>query len=72
VLDEFVMGGGLLSYGPDPLDVFRRAASYVDRILRGENPGDLPVQLPVKYEMGATHVFNASCCAAVSSQARPL
>jgi putative ABC transport system substrate-binding protein len=41
----------LLSYAPDPVDLFRRAAAYVDRILRGEKPGDLPVQLPTKYEM---------------------
>jgi putative ABC transport system substrate-binding protein len=47
----FVRDGGLLSYGPDLGDTFRRAASYVDRILRGEKPGDLPVQLPTKYEM---------------------
>jgi putative tryptophan/tyrosine transport system substrate-binding protein len=43
--------GGLLSYGTDQVDLSRRAASYVDRILRGEKPGDLPVQFPVKYEM---------------------
>jgi putative ABC transport system substrate-binding protein len=43
--------GGLLSYGPDQVDIFRRAASYVDRLLRGAKPGDLPVQFPVKYEM---------------------
>jgi putative ABC transport system substrate-binding protein len=43
--------GGLLSYGPNQADIFRRTATYVDRILRGEKPGDLPVQFPVKYEM---------------------
>ena len=48
---EFARDGGLLSYGPNQLDNFRRTASYVDRILRGEKPGDLPVQLPTKFEM---------------------
>jgi putative ABC transport system substrate-binding protein len=43
--------GGLLSYGVDGVDLFRRAASYVDRILRGEKPGDLPVQFPTRFEM---------------------
>jgi putative ABC transport system substrate-binding protein len=47
----FVRDGGLLSYGPDLVDNFRRAATYVDRILHGEKPGDLPVQLPTKFEM---------------------
>jgi putative ABC transport system substrate-binding protein len=47
----FVRDGGLLSYGPDEVDNFRRVASYVDRLLRGEKPGDLPVQLPTKFEM---------------------
>jgi putative ABC transport system substrate-binding protein len=48
---HFARDGGLLSYGNDRMDTFRRAATYVDRILRGAKPGDLPVQLPVKYEM---------------------
>ena len=47
----FATGGGLISYGPDLVDQFRRAASYVDRILRGEKPGDLPVQQPTKFEL---------------------
>jgi putative tryptophan/tyrosine transport system substrate-binding protein len=47
----YVNGGGLMSYGPDQNDQFRRAATYVDRILRGEKPADLPVQAPVKYEL---------------------
>ena len=47
----FTVDGGLLSYGPDPVDIWRRAASYVDRILRGTKPGDLPVQFPAKFEM---------------------
>jgi putative ABC transport system substrate-binding protein len=47
----FVRDGGLLSYGVDRVDIFRRAATYVDRILRGAKPGDLPVQFPTKFEM---------------------
>ena len=47
----FVTAGGLISYGPDSIDPYRRAASYVDRILKGEKPADLPVQNPTKYEL---------------------
>jgi putative ABC transport system substrate-binding protein len=50
-LSEFVRDGGLLSYRPDLVDTWRRAASYVDRILRGAKAGDLPVQFPAKFEM---------------------
>jgi putative ABC transport system substrate-binding protein len=47
----FVEAGGLVSYGPNFIDNYRRAASYVDRILKGERPADLPVQTPTKYEL---------------------
>ena len=47
----FVARGGLISYGYDVVDQFRRAAGYVDRILKGEKPADLPVQVPTKYEI---------------------
>jgi putative tryptophan/tyrosine transport system substrate-binding protein len=47
----FVTAGGLISYGPDLIDNYRRAAGYVDRILKGEKPADMPVQAPTKYEM---------------------
>ena len=45
------VGGGLASYGVDLIDLYRRAASYVDRILRGANPAELPVQAPTKFEL---------------------
>jgi putative tryptophan/tyrosine transport system substrate-binding protein len=50
-LSLFVTQGGLISYGPDPMDLHRRAVPYVDRILRGQNPADLPVQAPTKFEL---------------------
>ena len=50
-LRVFVKDGGLISYGPDPVAPYGQAASYVDRILKGEKPADLPVQAPTKYEL---------------------
>jgi putative ABC transport system substrate-binding protein len=48
---HFVTSGGLISYGPDRVDQYRQAAGYIDRILKGDKPGDMPVQAPTKYEM---------------------
>ena len=50
-LPYFAHSGGLISYGPDSIDPYRRAAGYIDRILKGEKPADLPVQAPTKYEL---------------------
>ena len=50
-LRYYVSAGGLVSYGPDLIDEFQRAAGYVDRILKGAKPADLPVQAPTKYEL---------------------
>ncbi len=47
----YITSGGLISYGPDPIDQYRLAAGYADRILKGEKPADLPVQAPTKYEL---------------------
>jgi putative ABC transport system substrate-binding protein len=49
--DDYVVSGGLISYGVDQLDLWRRAATYIDRVLRGAKPADLPVQLPTKFEL---------------------
>jgi putative tryptophan/tyrosine transport system substrate-binding protein len=64
----FVTGGGLISYGPDLLDQYRRAAAYVDRILKGEKPADLPVQAPTKYDT----VINLNAAKALSLTVPPM
>jgi putative ABC transport system substrate-binding protein len=65
---HYVKSGGLICYGPDQVDQFRRAASYVDRILKGEKPRDLPVQAPTKYEL----VINLQAAKALGIEVPPM
>jgi len=65
-----VTGGGLIFYGPDRVDQFRRAAGYVDRILNGEKPSDLPVQAPTGYEL-VINLKTAKATRAVRAEALP-
>jgi putative ABC transport system substrate-binding protein len=58
---DFARDGGLLSYGVDQVDAVRRAANYVDRILRGAKPGDLPVQFPTKFDAASAHGLGGRC-----------
>jgi putative ABC transport system substrate-binding protein len=66
-LRQFPVSGGLMSYGPDTVDTVRRAASYIDRILRGERPAELPVQAPTKFEF----VINAKTAKALGLEVPP-
>jgi ABC-type uncharacterized transport system substrate-binding protein len=62
---QFVLGGGLMSYGPDTADIFRRSSSYVDRILKGELIGNLPVQSPDKFELAVNLKTAKALCLSI-------
>ena len=64
---QFALDGALMSYGPDDIDIFRRAAEYVDRLLKGGEPADLPVQQPVKFQL----VINQRTAMALNLQTPP-
>ena len=64
---EFVSDGGLMSYGPNVPEMVRKAASYVDRILKGEKPGDLPIQQPTRLEL----IFNLKTAKALNLEIPP-
>jgi putative ABC transport system substrate-binding protein len=73
VYRPFVENGGLMMYGPDTADIFRRAAAYVDRVLKGEKPADLPVQQPNKFEfvinLGTARAFGIAVPATLQAAA---